>query len=719
MAWGNASSGLASVISNITSQVHDLIFPPQALAETSPSLYDGYWYANDGIDLVDHHASYAELYKDQPSVNAVVNKRSDLLATLPLRAWDTSPENGNIEITDGPLWDLLQDPTRGEMTRWAFWHWYCSTRDIYGEAFALKRRDENGNVNALTPITPIRTAASRNNDGNVYYTFTLGVASAGILTIPASEVVAWLNFNPNTLMRGMSPLEPLRTTLANEDAARRSNLSFWHRGARPGTVIEHPGELSEKAIAKIRAQYDARHAGVDKTGGTAVLDEGMKIQQVQLTQEEAQYLQSRQLNLNEVCMVYDMPPAAIHALLNQASFTSSVEQLRSLGRDTLPPIVESLSSVLNSQLVSEFDGTQKTKVRFGLDEMLRGDFETLAKVVPGLITSGAITPNQGAAYLGLPLHDDPVADKLYANQATQPLGTPVSRITETVPSPPSPPPVPPLEAIDETASHQELTGLEEQAGSKSISRVSLGISGQIRTKADKQTMLAEAQKAMRKALGIGLGRQSDALNSKVDSDGFRVDDSALPEHIGSDIYDPEDWDEDLAGEIQDASTAVVDAFGKQIAGKAFDVARASAYIAAGVAAAAKGMDQTTAGALLDSITRALDPSNDVADRTQAVVDAVHSVTDDMTGARADEAAQTRTTSLSNFGEHEGAVQSGQQTKTWVTGDNPRASHAAMDGETVGISDTFSNGAKWPGDPSLDTSEIAGCNCSLDFGSDDS
>ena len=78
----------------------------------------------------------------------------------------------------------------------------------------------------------------------------------------------------------------------------------------------------------------------------------------------------------------------------------------------------------------------------------------------------------------------------------------------------------------------------------------------------------------------------------------------------------------------------MDAFGKQIAGKAFDVARASAYIAAGVAAAAKGMDQTTAGALLDSITRALDPSNDVADRTPAVVDALHSVTDHMTVARA-------------------------------------------------------------------------------------
>ena len=54
-------------------------------------------------------------------------------------------------------------------------------------------------------------------------------------------------------------------------------------------------------------------------------------------------------------------------------------------------------------------------------------------------------------------------------------------------------------------------------------------------------------------------------------------------------------------------------------------------------------------------------------------------------------------------------------KTWETGSNPRPSHASMNGETVGIEDTFSNGAAWPGDSSLDADESAGCNCTISVG----
>ena len=55
------------------------------------------------------------------------------------------------------------------------------------------------------------------------------------------------------------------------------------------------------------------------------------------------------------------------------------------------------------------------------------------------------------------------------------------------------------------------------------------------------------------------------------------------------------------------------------------------------------------------------------------------------------------------------------TKTWVvTSDNPRPSHAAMNGETVDIEGTFSNGADWPGDPMAGVDEVAGCHCVVDI-----
>jgi hypothetical protein len=78
-------------------------------------------------------------------------------------------------------------------------------------------------------------------------------------------------------------------------------------------------------------------------------------------------------------------------------------------------------------------------------------------------------------------------------------------------------------------------------------------------------------------------------------------------------------------------------------------------------------------------------------------------------------AYTAITAAAGFGGHDAAKASGMKRKTWIVqSSNPRASHAAMDGETVGIGEEFSNGAQWPGDISLPVEESAGCACGVEF-----
>ena len=73
------------------------------------------------------------------------------------------------------------------------------------------------------------------------------------------------------------------------------------------------------------------------------------------------------------------------------------------------------------------------------------------------------------------------------------------------------------------------------------------------------------------------------------------------------------------------------------------------------------------------------------------------------------------TSAANFGSNEAANAGGLRQKTWrVTSSNPRDAHAAMNGETVGIRDLFSNGMRWPGDPAGGADNNAGCQCSVEF-----
>src|SRR5213080_3301986 len=133
---------------------------PQALGETTPVMSTGYFYPKDGLWLEKRFAFYAELYKAQPWVAAAVNKRSNAVARLSLNVWDNAPNNGKNLDSESPYAQLLRMPC-SFLSPYAFWRWWVSTYDIYGEAFAYKLRDQSGNVVELLPMHPSRTFVER------------------------------------------------------------------------------------------------------------------------------------------------------------------------------------------------------------------------------------------------------------------------------------------------------------------------------------------------------------------------------------------------------------------------------------------------------------------------------------------------------------------------------------------------------------------------------
>lgn len=401
----------------IISNGQALDFAPQALGEVTPSLSNGYFYASQGMDLATRFATYAALYRVQPAVATLVDKIANAAARLTVKVWDTTPKTGRVHDKDSAYAKLIARPC-SEMSPFSFWRWTVSTYEVYGEAFWYKQRPGRdsfgrpaGPVVNLLPMHPSRVMVRRDDEGNTQYVFTMGVASAGLLTAPADDVVAFLRYNPDNLMRGMSRLEPLRTTLLNEDAARRANAAWWNKGARPSVVLTHPGELSQEAMDRVKNNFDARHAGADNMGSTAVLQEGMTATVVQLNAEEMQYVESRKLNMQEACMVFDVPPPVVH-ILDHATFSNITEQMRSMYRDTMSPRLEDFESVIDNSLMSEFFDPGERETEFDMTEVLRGDFETRADKAVTLRQSGIFTGNQALELVGLPKSSDPEMDKI-------------------------------------------------------------------------------------------------------------------------------------------------------------------------------------------------------------------------------------------------------------------------------------------------------------------
>ena len=386
---------------------------PQAFSEIAPQFYNSYFTPRTGLELETSFATYAQLYQRQPWVATVVNKRAALVARLGVSVWDESSPTGKQMDLAGPYAKLMAKPCP-DMDVYSFWTWVQATIDIFGEAYLIKLRDDRRRIIGLVPMHPAQTKIHRANDGTITYQF-LGHPNQEFV---GDDVVPFRQYDPFGTMRGMSKLENLRSTLMSEDSSRRATASWWRNMGRPSMVLQTEKKLGPEGRGRLQDAVRATAGGSSNAGGILVLEDDVKPIQMQLSAEEMQYIESRKLNRGEVCSVYDMPPTAVH-IDDNATYSNISEQMRSVYRDTMAPVISFLESVLDWYVGSEFNGQEKA--RFNVADVLRGDFETRAGAVTQLVNAGVMKPAEARQAFDLN-EAGPEADRLYVHSAIQPLG---------------------------------------------------------------------------------------------------------------------------------------------------------------------------------------------------------------------------------------------------------------------------------------------------------
>ena len=185
--------------------------------------------------------------------------------------------------------------------------------------------------------------------------------------------------------------------------------------------------------------------------------------------------------------------------------------------------------------------------------------------------------------------------------------------------------------------------------------------------------------------------------------------SRLGAKADADWWDGDRWDSELADDLMKLGLATSSESAlKMLASvgidpEAYDVPRTHNWIKAVTQKDAKNINETTRQKILSALE---------ADERDEELDKVFNELES-DGGRLEAMALGMVTTMSAFGVMEAGQQTGAATKTWVvTSGNPRPSHAAMDGETVRLSEDFSNGMPWPGSPAGDADELAGCACEL-------
>jgi hypothetical protein len=171
---------------------------------------------------------------------------------------------------------------------------------------------------------------------------------------------------------GYSPIAMARNAVGMTFACEEYGSAFFANGARPGGVLKHPGVL--KAPSKLRESWHAVYGGTMNTGRIAVLQEGVKYQQIAIPPEEAQFLEMRKFQIDEIVRLYRVPPHMIGDL-EKSSFNNIEQQSLEFVKYTLNPWVVRWEQSLQKALLT--DKEQKEYfIRFKVDGLLRGDYKS-------------------------------------------------------------------------------------------------------------------------------------------------------------------------------------------------------------------------------------------------------------------------------------------------------------------------------------------------------
>lgn len=308
------------------------------------------------------------------AVYSCVRVLSEAVAGLPLHLYKYRSDGGKEKALKHPLYFLLHDEPNPEMTSFVFRETLMTHLLLWGNAYAQVIRNGKGEVVALYPLMPNRMSVDRDENGRLYYKYYRGNDEA--IRNKEYEVV----LSPYDVLRipglgfdglvGYSPIAMAKNAIGLAIATEEYGAKFFANGAAPSGVLEHPGTL--KNPDKVRESWNATFGGSHNANKVAVLEEGMKYSPISISPEQAQFLETRKFQINEIARIFRVPPHMVGDL-EKSSFSNIEQQSLEFVKYTLEPwLVRWEQSMVRSLLTA--NEKQEYFIKFNVDGLLRGDY---------------------------------------------------------------------------------------------------------------------------------------------------------------------------------------------------------------------------------------------------------------------------------------------------------------------------------------------------------
>ena len=310
------------------------------------------------------------------AVYSCVRILAEAVAGLPLHLYRYKEDGGKERAIDNNLYHLLHDEPNKEMSSFIFRETLMTHLLLWGNAYAQIIRNGKGEVIALYPLMPNKMQVDRDENGELYYIYTRSSDEAktmeGVTVYLTPRDVLHIPGLGFDGLVGYSPIAMAKNAIGLAIATEEYGAKFFANGAAPSGVLEHPGTIKDPS--RLRENWNSTFGGSANSGKVAVLEEGMKYTPISISPEQAQFLETRKFQIDEIARIFRVPPHMVGDL-EKSSFSNIEQQSLEFVKYTLDPWVIRWEQSLSRSLLSE-DEKRKYFFKFNLEGLLRGDYES-------------------------------------------------------------------------------------------------------------------------------------------------------------------------------------------------------------------------------------------------------------------------------------------------------------------------------------------------------
>ena len=326
------------------------------------------------------------------AVYGCVRLRASVVATMPLQVHRRLDARTREDASDTPLGRLLRRRPNRWQTPSQFRRMLQAHVMLRGNAYALVTRSLFGarDVTELVPLAPDRVQCRQLDDLSLEYTYNR--RAGGTVVLGQGDIMHLVGLTLDGVT-GVSPITYARETIGMSLAQERAGATMFHNGARASLVLEHPNKIGKEAQALLRASLDEYRSGGDREGKALILEEGMKVGNLAMTAEDAQWIESRKFSRSDIAMFFGVPPHMIGDTDKSTSWGTGIEaQTQGFLTFTAEDDLTMWEEAITRDLIVE--PTSPLYARFNRAALVRGDIKARTAAYASALQWGWMSPNE-------------------------------------------------------------------------------------------------------------------------------------------------------------------------------------------------------------------------------------------------------------------------------------------------------------------------------------